>query len=429
MDTDRYKFQKYSGKSSRFVCPQCERKETFVLYIDTETGEPVNSKVGKCNREDHCGYHYTPNQYFQDNNIKPDTTTQTHTKPIEIKPTSYIEPELFFASLKGYEDNKFIQYLSTLFDTEVVKQLIEKYYIGSSNLWPGSTIFYQIDTKGRIRTGKIMLYDALTGKRIKKPSDCINWVHKLIKQPEFNQKQCFFGEHLLKDEAKPVAIVESEKTALIASVYMPQFIWIAAGNLHGLTVEKCAVLMGRTVVLYPDLNKGFEVWSAKVKELSYITKFKVSNLLENIASEEERNSGLDLADYLPRFNYKDFIQSESVPTPELIEALELIPVAVHLIPKPPAQIPEHIPIQEYNPELLPQVEPIPGNWDNEIKELENYFNPKTLPTSPVQLNPFTLISNVAYFVESNLCIVRAQNGIRTFRPYLNRLQELRQCLN
>ena len=34
-------------------------------------------------------------------------------------------------------------------------------------------------------------------------------------------KQCFFGEHLLREKTMPVAIVESEKTAIISSVYLP----------------------------------------------------------------------------------------------------------------------------------------------------------------------------------------------------------------
>ena len=27
----------------------------------------INDRVGKCNRIDKCGYHYTPKQYFEDN--------------------------------------------------------------------------------------------------------------------------------------------------------------------------------------------------------------------------------------------------------------------------------------------------------------------------------------------------------------------------
>ncbi len=110
----------------------------------------------------------------------------------------------------------------------------------------------------------------------------------------------FFGEHLLQGNTKPIAIVESEKTAIIASVYLPQFIWLAAGSKDGLSLNKCQVLKGRTVIIYPDLN-GFEKWTAKAKELSHIASFAVSDLLERKATDKEKGEGLDLADYLIRF--------------------------------------------------------------------------------------------------------------------------------
>lgn len=69
-----------------------------------------------------------------------------------------------------------------------------------------------------------MLYDSETGKRVKHPYNHITWAHSLLKQKDFNLKQYFFGEHLLlKSIDKPIAVVESEKAALIASFYMPQF--------------------------------------------------------------------------------------------------------------------------------------------------------------------------------------------------------------
>ena len=69
-----------------------------------------------------------------------------------------------------------------------------------------------------MRAGKIMGYDAVTGHRIKEPFNQVNWVHSVRKVPDFHMQQCLFGEHLLSDtsaamSAKPVAIVESEKTA------------------------------------------------------------------------------------------------------------------------------------------------------------------------------------------------------------------------
>jgi hypothetical protein len=163
-----------------------------------------------------------------------------------------------------------------------------------------------------------MLYSPTTGKRTKQPYDHIYWAHKALKQPEFELKQCLFGEHLLADTTKPVAIVESEKTAIISSVYLPQFIWVAVGSLTNLNADKCAILKGRNIILYPDLN-GFEKWNSKAKELSNFATFEISNYLETIATEAERKQGLDIADYLIRFDYKTFAQPETKATAQEYE--------------------------------------------------------------------------------------------------------------
>ena len=63
----RYQLEKYRGRGTRYSCPQCGRKYCFTRYIDTETNQYINERVGKCNRLDKCGYHYTPKQYFSDN--------------------------------------------------------------------------------------------------------------------------------------------------------------------------------------------------------------------------------------------------------------------------------------------------------------------------------------------------------------------------
>ena len=64
----RYQLEKYKGRGTRYNCPQCGRKYTFTKYIDTYNNNIyINDRVGKCNRLDKCGYHYTPRQYFEDN--------------------------------------------------------------------------------------------------------------------------------------------------------------------------------------------------------------------------------------------------------------------------------------------------------------------------------------------------------------------------
>ena len=108
----------------------------------------------------------------------------------------------------------------------------------SYSAYTGSVVFWQIDRNSNVRAGKIMGYDAVTGHRIKEPFNQVSWVHSVRKVQDFRMKQCLFGEHLLSDNsavmsAKPVAIVESEKTALVAAHFIPDFIWLATGGIHG----------------------------------------------------------------------------------------------------------------------------------------------------------------------------------------------------
>ena len=68
MNDFRYQLEKYRGRGSRYVCPQCGRKYVFTRYVDTHNNNQyVSESVGKCNRLDKYGYHYTPKQYFEDN--------------------------------------------------------------------------------------------------------------------------------------------------------------------------------------------------------------------------------------------------------------------------------------------------------------------------------------------------------------------------
>jgi len=320
MADHRYILEPYKGMSTRYTCPSCLKHRKFARYIDTETNEHLGDLVGKCERSDNCSYHYTPKQHFEDNGITAEPSTFART-PEPVKPMSLIQNALHLKTLRDFENNHFITYISTLFDAVTTEQLINKYKIGTSKHWPGSTIFWQIDQAGLIRTGKIMQYDPTSGKRVKEPFEKIQWVHKVIKETDFNLKQCLFGEHLLFDNNLPVAVVESEKTAIIAAGYLPQFIWLAAGNKQGLSVDKCNVLKqsAKIVVLYPDLN-AFKDWSAKAK----LYGFKTSDLLEKKASDKERANGLDLADYLVRFDVKDFLTKETLPQQKDAKPIQLI---------------------------------------------------------------------------------------------------------
>lgn len=80
---------------------------------------------------------------------------------------------------------------------------------------------------------------------------------------------------------------------------MPDLIWLAAGNMNGLSIEKSHVLKNRDVMLYPDLG-AFEKWSLKATEIQKQCdcKISMSTLLENEATDTDRANGLDITDYI-----------------------------------------------------------------------------------------------------------------------------------
>jgi hypothetical protein len=425
------KFSPYVGYETKGFCHSCS--QTFL---------PELPKVEQWNS--------TERQTYKPHFVKP-----------QPKPASFIKDEILKASLKAYKTNYFVQYLNELFGVEVTSELIKKYFIGTSKHWQGATVFWQIDKNGKIRAGKTMLYSPTTGKRIQKPFNHVDWVHSLLKMPEFELRQCLFGEHLLIDKTKPVAIVESEKTAVIASAYKPEFIWLATGGKDGLKVEKCSVLAGRTVVLFPDLD-GFEKWSSKANEIFNPELVEVDDTLERKASEVERKEGLDLrkqkfdfADYLIRYKFHKFIQPEPSQPPPAFQEILILPTKEELqyskiasnnpyvemlvsklglvsatTGKPFIKVPANELEKIEQPEPLQKVEPPKREcWEQEITELENYFASIEKPTHPVKLNSYSTITNCSKFIEAHLIELKTHSGNKRFTPYLSRMQELKQILS
>ncbi len=317
----RYRFtlEKYKGRRTRHTCPKCGKSQVLIRYVDTETGRHLADHVGRCNREVNCGYHYPPKQYFSDSQISSCNgdfqrrPKQARLQKLAPNPISTIPFEMFSESLAHFRENNFVRYLQGLFGTTVTSKLIKRFYIGASDYWRGATVFWQIDVRGHIRSGKIMLYDIATGRRVKdvQPDGSkrskITWAHSILQKQgriqDFNLRQCLFGEHQLAGQHKPVAVVESEKTAIVASAHLTGFVWLACGSSTNLTADKFRVLAGRKVVLFPDL-KCFEKWRERSRQLQaqLDCSITVSDLLEREASEADKEQGLDLADYLTRLD-------------------------------------------------------------------------------------------------------------------------------
>jgi hypothetical protein len=107
-----------------------------------------------------------------------------------------------------------------------------------------------------------------------------------------------FGEHLLKQYPfKNVAIVESEKTAVICSHFWSEYIWLATGGKSQLN-DRLQVLKGRKIVAFPDVD-GYQEWREKLSQVVGID-ITVSDILEKSASAEDRSNHVDIADLLIR---------------------------------------------------------------------------------------------------------------------------------
>jgi len=260
------KFIPFKGYTGKGYCHSCSK--TFLPELKNNSNEvlPVNLSVFK------------PKDEF-----KPD----------------FISLNIFHKSLMAYENNNFIVFLKSVFTPFLVDQAISKYKIGTSKHWKGATIFWQIDDLGNVRTGKVMLYDSIIGKRVKTPFDHITWVHSILKMNDFKLGQVFFGTHLSRSSTNTIAIVESEKTAIIASLCFPDITWLAAGSMDGLKTEKLAPLKNRKIILYPDAN-AFELWTTFAQKHNNTYSITVSSLLNNALSTEQLSKGEDIADFLLR---------------------------------------------------------------------------------------------------------------------------------
>lgn len=210
----RYSLQKYNGQKTRFRCPNCGRKE-LTRYIDNETGSFVDEYVGKCNRIEKCGYHFTPKQFFENKGEVIQYFIRNTSSIIE-KPTWYADENLLLKSLHSDKQTSNLnRFFLEYFDQNKVDETFKKYLVGVSSLWQNSVIFWQIDLQMKVRAGKIMQYDSVTGRRDKYK---FSWIKN--SDENFEMRQVFFGLHLLNYHKNyTIGIVESEKTAMLCNLF------------------------------------------------------------------------------------------------------------------------------------------------------------------------------------------------------------------
>jgi len=230
-----------------------------------------------------------------------DTSAQEWHRPIRIAPQRREKPRVDYLPIELVQGAQIgrntlvLDFLCYYFDLQDVLTVCDAYFIRSTP--QEETVFPQIDSLGRLRTGKIIPYGS-DGHRIKERH--ADWLHArymkaLGKTPQdFHLQQCLFGEHLLqKRPTAQVGLVEAEKTAIICSIAFPDVVWLATGGKMNLSPDRCKCLAGREVIIYPDAD-ATQGWTERAKSLTYCRQVKVSDWARN----EPQNSKRDLADVI-----------------------------------------------------------------------------------------------------------------------------------
>lgn len=281
----RYKWT-LRNSSKKEICPQCGQRR-LVPYVLTADGVTMaGAEYGRCDREYSCGY-----------NRRPGSDIEATPKPVKERPTP--APIVFQKQCATVKHSTLLDYAVELCGQDAYLAW-DKYKVGASRT--GRTIFWYISKNGIVRGGKEIAYKP-DGHRDKAAFPPALWAHADLNFHGYftGEKllQPFFGEHLLKDDTNAkVAIVESEKTAVLMSCFLPDTIWLACGGSQGLkNPDKHKVLQRRSVVLIPDHGQFFN-WKNTAEKYGY----KILDFCERKPIFE----GCDILDYYTQTNtYND----------------------------------------------------------------------------------------------------------------------------
>lgn len=213
-------------------------------------------------------------------------------------------------------------------------------------------------------------------------------------------------------------------------------LWLAVYNLTSLSLERCRVLKGRTVILFPDLSKegtAFQLWSEKAKALEKQLpgiRFIICDILEQKAVALAKTKGYNLADYLIQFDHHTF--RNNIPNQSsFAKAFDSVFPAANLS-KDQYQVPlageAKMNKQDFFPIVPSGENQVSKVLLRDIDSLESFFATTSLPPPPIRLNQCSVMHDLPKFISGHFTILHTYNGNPVFNHYLNRLQLLKQIL-
>ena len=192
-------------------------------------------------------------------------------------------------------------------------QACDRYHLGQTKT--GTPIFWMIDDMNTP-------LDAHIGDR---------WISTLLKNREpliksWHVEHCLFGLHLLANpgawrncdiakpkasnatggpglSASPIAIVESESSAIVLSALFPESIWMAYATTSHLVPDLFSPLEGHIVTIYPNTDPTLSNYLffqdlVTLTQEYYDIDIYVDTTLEDKATPDQKERCIDLLDYL-----------------------------------------------------------------------------------------------------------------------------------
>lgn len=230
----------YIFDTKRTKCSYCGSSDGFAHLLSPTTRQVVAAGLGKCHS---CNV-------FR---------TQTEAGFLSeagdlVASTGIVEAKFYdVAKVKSFGltigTGSLVDFARTAFG-EVAQSIAEQMLVCGDKY--GNSSFLYVDTKQRGMSVKTIAYDANTGKRSK---DGLVWGSRRFDTsqvagyvtPEGSIRtvrvsdgsyQLLYGQHRLVTDTRPIVVVESEKTAYIATAATDQAVFLAAGGSKGLSANK-----------------------------------------------------------------------------------------------------------------------------------------------------------------------------------------------
>lgn len=163
-----------------------------------------------------------------------------------IVPPPKPEPELkyIYPTILEYEkrnigkiEDGFFKFLCSAFNRQMAITIYRIYNVTPTTNRENLilTTFWYVDAKGRILHDKSMLYDTISGHRDKGFHGS-----RRFREDQGYRGFGLFGEHLLAEtpSGTRIFVVESEKTAIMATLFFKQGVWLASGGKNCLSRAK-----------------------------------------------------------------------------------------------------------------------------------------------------------------------------------------------